>query len=258
MINLISNIRDKIEKVCGLNIDRAGARGSIVITGKKSRKHAWFSYRCQCKSIISDFDIDCVIDAGANEGQFAKSLRKYYSGEIHSFEPVSSAYALLSKSAESDPKWFTYNFGLGREAAEHEIHVTNNTVFSSLYNSNQSCVEKFGKQTDHLRKEKIMVRRLDACLSEIKNVSKKSKIFLKMDTQGSDLNIFKGLGSWINSIYVIQSELSVIPIYKEIPHWTDTITEFENADFAVIGMFPVNRDQYKVIEYDCLFVKSVK
>jgi len=82
------------------------------------------------------------------------------------------------------------------------------------------------------------------------------RICLKMDTQGYDLEVFRGLGACTADVHALQSELSVVPIYNGMPHWTESILEFEKAGFGVAGMFPVNRDSLKVIEYDCLFVKS--
>jgi hypothetical protein len=64
------------------------------------------------------------------------------------------------------------------------------------------------------------------------------------------------LGSLAPLVYAVQSELSLIPIYERMPHWTDTIEVYEQAGLQVVGMFPVNRDRGRVIEYDCLLVKA--
>jgi len=255
MNNLLKKIRDFIEKISGLYISRSGV-GSIILTIKKFKHNAWSSYDCQCQSIIEQFNIDLVIDAGANNGQFAKSLRKYYQGEIHSFEPVSSTYRLLSRTAHSDPNWHTHQFALGREETEHEINVSNATVFSSLLEPNTYSFNRFKENSTTANKEQVLVRRLDDVLFDIASGDKKRRIFLKMDTQGYDLEVFKGLGNWVNQVYALQSELSVIPIYNKMPHWTDCILEFEKADYTVVGMFPVSRDSLKVVEYDGLFVRA--
>jgi hypothetical protein len=41
-----------------------------------------------------------------------------------------------------------------------------------------------------------------------------------------------------------------------MPHWIENISVYEEAGFGVVGMFPVRRDSYKVIEYDCLLIKE--
>ena len=46
-------------------------------------------------------------------------------------------------------------------------------------------------------------------------------------------------------------------LYEGMPHWTDSISIYEKAGFGIVGMFPVSRDSGKVIEYDCLLVRSI-
>ena len=49
------------------------------------------------------------------------------------------------------------------------------------------------------------------CIPHDKNV----KIFLKVDTQGFDMETLIGLGSKIKQVYLIKIELSVIHLYKK-------------------------------------------
>ncbi|HSC47142.1 MAG TPA: FkbM family methyltransferase, partial [Gammaproteobacteria bacterium] len=49
------------------------------------------SHLCQ---LFAKLDIDCVLDVGANQGQYGAMLRKAgYRGRIVSFEPVAKTYA---------------------------------------------------------------------------------------------------------------------------------------------------------------------
>lgn len=248
-------VRYFFEKYSGFDVDRIG-KWSFLITNQKFRSNAWASNRCQLRSIIESMNIDLVIDAGANEGQFGKSIRKFYSGELHSFEPVSSVYALLSKSASSDPKWHTHQFALGSDESEQDINVANFSVFSSLLEMNKYSGKRFGNQPVSARKERISIRRLDNVIDNISSENENRRIFLKMDTQGFDLEVFKGLGNKLQDVYAIQSELSVIPIYNGMPHWTESILAYEKSGFRVAGMFPVTRDSWSIIEYDCLLVRA--
>lgn len=48
----------------------------------------------------------------------------------------------------------------------------------------------------------------------------------------------------------------MISIYEEMPHWTKNVEIFEANGFRVAGLFSVNRDKEKVIEYDCLMTRT--
>jgi hypothetical protein len=71
------------------------------------------------------------------------------------------------------------------------------------------------------------------------------------------MEVFKGLGNKLDEVLVLQSEVSLIPIYDNMPHWTESISLYESAGFGVVGMFPVNWDAGRVVEYDCLLTRKL-
>lgn len=51
--------------------------------------------------ILNHFNIQAVLDVGANVGSYGKELREIgYTGDIFSFEPTSEAYHFLEKRCE--------------------------------------------------------------------------------------------------------------------------------------------------------------
>jgi len=243
-----------IESLTGFEIERLGS-DSFAFIGKKFRNDAWFSYRNQLRSIIEKYEIDTVIDVGANEGQFVQLLRTFYVGEILSFEPVTSVFEKLAEAASADPKWHVYKLALGSLETTQTIHVSDNTVFSSLLRTNDYCLQRFGDRSLGTREEVVSVRRLDLLMENLAPDIGNRRIFLKMDTQGYDMEVFKGLGNKLEQVFALQSEVSLISIYEGMPHWTESISNYEKAGFGIIGMFPVTRDSGRVIEYDCLLAR---
>ncbi len=205
--------------------------------------------------MFKDFAIDLALDVGANIGQFAHDLREFYKGDLISFEPVSASFHRLARTASHDPRWKVHQFALGSQNATQTINVYRETLLNSFLKTNAYCMRKHGERGAVTGQEVVSVRRLDEVLDEIAPDCHRKRIFLKMDTQGYDLEVFKGLGNKLEYVVAIQSEVSLIPIYEGMPHWTDSISVYEQAGFGVAGLFPVTLDGCRVIEYDCLMVK---
>ena len=248
-------VQHLVECLIGHEIERFGST-TFALIDKRQRADAWFSFDSQLRSIFDKLGIDLAIDVGANEGQFSQDLRSFFFGDIISFEPVTPAFEILERVSSSDKKWHVYNIALGSDDSTQSINVSVATVFSSLLRSNEYCIERFGASSQGISTETVSIRRLDNLLESIVPDIHDRRIFLKMDTQGYDTEVFRGLGDKRDHVFALQSEVSLIPIYEGMTHWTRSISIYEEAGFRVVGMFPVSRDSDRVIEYDCLLVRA--
>ena len=204
--------------------------------------------------LFSGLGINLVLDVGAHVGEYAGFLRRNgYTGRIVSFEPVASNYEVLQRTALRDDLWDTLNVALGSEEGESQINVTNSTVFSSFHQPNDYAVGEFGNHAvvDHV--ERVVVRRLDNLLPEI--VEPGGRTFLKMDTQGWDLEVLRGASGVLGDIKAIQSEVSIVPIYGRMPSLQASLDRFRQMGFSVAGLFPVTYDSSnRVVEFDCVCI----
>jgi FkbM family methyltransferase len=213
--------------------------------------------------LLRELDITCVLDVGANVGQYARSLRRCgYRGRIVSFEPVAALAQELEAAAADDPDWVVYDFALGDEETTMEINVAHGlgtlpATVSSLLPSSE-----FGKGwTPKLRdmgRETIRIRRLDSVFDEAVQGLSTPRVFLKLDTQGYDLKAFNGAGERVHDLLGMQSEVSCVPIYDGMPHMVEQMAAYEKAGFAPAGMFQVSRDRktMRIIEFDVVMVRD--
>ena len=89
------------------------------------------------------------------------------------------------------------------------------------------------------------------------NVNSFSYIFLKLDTQGFDLNVLDGVGAHAGRILALQSEIAVKPIYDGMTGYMHAIAAMNGRGFELTGLFPVLRDrQLRIVEFDCVMVRS--
>lgn len=101
----------------------------------------------------------------------------------------------------------------------------------------------------------VPVRRLDEVLLEFKETHKFKRVFLKLDTQGFDLDVFDGSLNCINMVFGIQTEVSVLPIYKNMPTFNDSLKLFRSKGFEVSGLYAVNESRFPhAFEFDCIYL----
>jgi hypothetical protein len=101
------------------------------------------------------------------------------------------------------------------------------------------------------------MRRLETVLDELLAAHPGARFFLKMDTQGYDLQVVRGAGRQLDAIRALQTELAARSTYEGMPTLPEALGEQGRLGFAVTGIFPVARelDHLRVIEFDCVMCR---
>lgn len=196
------------------------------------------------RRILVEHKVDCVLDVGANVGQFATRLRLLgYRGAIVSFEPIPRNIAILHK--RTDPKFWCHEYALGSQAGTANFNIYEDIdVLSSL-------LPLVGNSSARI--QRVQVRRLDSLLDDIIRATDARRLFLKLDTQGFDLEVVRGAGSRIAEFCGLMSEISVHPLYEGMPHYTETLREYESLGFRLRSLHAVSRTEGDlIIEYNVL------
>lgn len=212
--------------------------------------------------LLRELQITCILDVGANQGQFATRMRESgFTGRIVSFEPVAHLLEKVRAKAESDPAWRVMPYALGEEEGEAEIHVASGPgTTSSLLDASEFGRDNFRGLRQESHTETIQVRRLDSLFDEAVEGLDDPRVFLKMDTQGFDLPALRGAGDRIKQISGLQSEVACVPLYDGMPRLPEQLTEYEAAGFELSAMFPVSfhKETLRAIELDLLMVRPEK
>lgn len=192
--------------------------------------------------------IDHVIDVGANNGQFALSLRSLgFEGRISSIEPTKTCFAHLQQLSKSDSKWQIHQFALGKENTQTEINVYANDNLSSFRKFNNYSEKRFSsKGRELISRESVEVCRLDSVICKL-GIQAGERLHLKLDTQGFDLEVFEGAERLLSQIHSLQSELSIIPIYQGSPDYIQALTVYRKAGFELTGFFPISGDRGSMV-----------
>ena len=79
--------------------------------------------------------------------------------------------------------------------------------------------------------------------------------FLKIDTQGSELEILKGLGKYLPLIMKI--EVQVVPMYQNVPNWTELTNYLYKMDYITCEWVKIgNHITRSPVEMDMIFIPN--
>lgn len=203
------------------------------------------------RNLLRDLEIDVVLDVGANIGQFARDLRMIgYKGRIVSFEPLIREFNILTKEFSSDSKWTGFNIALGDSDGKLLINVADDSKLSSIKSpSNEFGISSSGVQ-------EIEVKRLDSIFRDLVDITTTRKVFLKIDSQGFDQEVFNGASECIDKIQGLMSELSVRSLYRDTINYKDLLRIYESKGFKLYNLSTVSRMYAKeVVELNCMMTR---
>lgn len=205
---------------------------------------------------LRTFDIDLILDIGANEGQFAMDLRSGgYSGRIVSFEPLARAHRRLLQASKNDPSWRVHQrCALGDRSSEIELNISENSVSSSILPM-LSAHSNAAPGSAYLGRESVPLITLDSIASGYIDGSRAP--FLKIDTQGYEWHVLDGALGTLPSVRGILMELSLVPLYEGQHLWRESIERLEAAGFVLWGLQPVFVDPKngQTLQWDGLFFR---
>lgn len=208
-------------------------------------------------AVFERLRINCVLDVGGHYGEYGALLRgSGYSGRIVTFEPSAANLPLLTERSRGDSDWRVMPFAVGSVPGRAELHVADATQLSSMRKASEYGRQQFGNKIDTRTVEEVEVRTLDGMFDECIEGIEVPRVYLKMDTQGFDLEVLRGATERIEEVAALQSEVAVTPIYEEMPSYLEFIAYLNSLGFALSGLFPVTVDRdLRAIELDCVMVR---
>jgi FkbM family methyltransferase len=218
------------------------------------------AFEWHLRNLFTSLNIDCVLDVGANTGGYRNFLRNRvgFEGTIISFEPVKKNVEQLINLAKTDSNWIIYDFALGSEDTENEINIMKSDQMCSFLSPNSAIINELRENNTIMDKELVSIRKLDSIMPILKEQHKLHNIYLKIDTQGFDLEVIKGAEKTLPLVCALQTEVSIIPIYENMPPFFEIHKFLAERNFDITGLFPVSRDSHqRVIEFDCVMLNKL-
>ena len=156
-------------------------------------------------------DIDVVVDVGANCGQYGRLVRESgFKGRIVSFEPLEKPFRELERACQHDVNWECFRFALSDHSGPRMMMISANIASSSLLHLTADTIDSAPELRPVARVE-VETRTLDEVASE--HWSEKDRIFLKLDVQGSELDLLRFARQTLTAVTAMEIELTVLPLY---------------------------------------------
>jgi FkbM family methyltransferase len=220
------------------------------------RYNVYSSYLLSLTRMLAENEVSLVLDVGANEGQYAKSLREGgFRGRIISFEPLPDAHAKLSAFAAGDPLWTVVAAtALGDRKGPVAINISENRVSSSVLPILDRCLDAAPKAV-YISSETVAMTTLDDVAAAF--VTGKERVFLKMDVQGFEREVLEGAKGLLPLILGIQMEASLVPLYEGERCFQQHLEYLSNSGFDLWSLIPglINESTGRMLQVDGIFFR---
>jgi len=207
--------------------------------------------------VLEHAGVTLAIDVGANLGQYALRLRRAgYAGRIVSIEPVAAVQAKLAALSAADPGWTVAEpMALGAEEGTLTLTLS---AESDMTSALPMTAEMRALLDDSVPvgTETVACHRLDAVIGRW--AGPEDRILLKIDTQGTEAAVLEGAAGALDRLALIQTELSLVPVYEGEPDWRDTVDRLETLGFRPVLFIPgyFNRRTARLIGMDGVFARA--
>lgn len=207
-------------------------------------------------NLLHLYEIDLVLDVGANKGQYARGLKRNgYSGRIVSFEPLPDAFERLASNRWGFSSWRVENFALGAEDTTAVLNIAGNSQSSSLQDMHPSHVEA-APESAYVGTCEVNVRRLDSVFDRYYRAG--DRVYMKVDVQGHEQQVLEGAAGCLDQIIAVESELSLVPLYEGQMLWQEAIESMKAMDFELAALEPGFQDQTTgvMLQADGVFIRK--
>lgn len=205
---------------------------------------------------LRKYDINTILDIGANEGQFAKYINSQIPGcTIYSFEPIEKCYLELIKLKEEMKNLHPINYALGEVSGTSSFYVNEFTPSSSLLKMEVEHIKNF-PNTKNSVLESVNVKKLDDIINDLKI---KKEVLVKIDVQGFENKVILGGENFFLKIpKIVIIEASIIKLYQNEATFEELFNKFTQMGYAYSGNLyqlysPIDG---QILQIDAVFIKQ--
>lgn len=196
------------------------------------------------------FDHRTVIDVGAGRGQFALLARwRFPAARLHCFEPGAASFATLHAVLDGDLAAACTCVAAGAAEGSGVLHVASDADSSSLLAFDR---QEAVMGTAEVGSEPVRIAPLDALLP----ASWERPALLKIDVQGSEVEVLAGASRVLDAVDELLVEVSYVSLYRDQSLAGEVIGRLWEAGFTLVGDYVSARDaRGSAVQSDLRFLR---
>lgn len=200
--------------------------------------------------LLRSISVDCIMDVGANRGQFSLSCRSVKPRvPVFAFEPIPAAAQVFRRVHGAAPDVKLVETAIGDSKGTAILHVSRE--------ADSSSVLPIGKQQATLFPNTEEVATLSVSLNRLDDYAElweeRKRMLLKIDVQGFELNVLRGSTSTLQSCQYIYVECSEVELYQGQALRHEVCEFLKTFGFVETQAFNQHFHQSKLIQADYLF-----
>ena len=237
-----------------LHLLKANTRAVNYLNDKKTEANNTYNFQSNIDKLLEGkklIGLDVGAQGGFNSDKFfPKKYNKY-------FEPI--LVDPLKDSLKDEQNKYIINKGLWSSKSIRKLFILNKRPqSSSMYEPDKKslAIYDFEEKDFHLFDvSKTEMVECDTLSASLKGLNINTLDYLKIDTQGAELEILKGLENY--RPLIIKCEIQIFPMYKKEPNWTEVANLLYKLGYMVSDWKKIGPHATRApVEMDMVFIPN--
>jgi len=196
--------------------------------------------------------LDVGAQGGFNSDEFFPSKYNYFFKEIL-IEPINS------EAEKLENKKLIINKGLWSKKEKKKLNILDNRLgSSSMYEPDEEFFDLHNlkkKDYDNYKVTRSIEVECDTLRNQLKELEINKLDYLKIDTQGAELEILKGIGEY--RPLLIKTEAHFFSMYQNVPSWNKLVSFLYDLNYTLIDFKGIGNHSTRIpAEADMIFIPN--
>lgn len=212
------------------------------------------------RDVLHRSSSDLIVDVGAHEGGFGGAVRERLCvvTPIVSIEPDPVSVVALRDRARRSGNWTVVNAAAGVETGIVNLNRFRESQFNSILAPSTEGLNYSSLLNEDSTTVEVKVVTIGDAVAAHHPLA--NRIFLKLDTQGFDVQLLRWLlkSTFRDRVVGLLVEVPWLRLYEGSPSFQEMISMLEGLDMTLVGLYPIHQhpQTLEVVEFDMLAIRS--